>query len=359
MNAISPLPSPAATAFPRWRAHAAGLLLTATIAMLSLWLSRYGWLTSRGIGALTIAIFIGMLLGNTVYPAINRVAGSGVAFSKAVLLRTGIVLYGLRLTFQDIAQVGMAGVLVDALVMSSTFVLAAWLGTRLLGLERTTALLVGAGSSICGAAAVMATAPVLRGRTEQVTAAVASVVVFGTLAMFVYPLLYRLGSGHGWLAMTPQQYGVYTGSTVHEVAQVYAAGRSIDVTAADTAVITKMVRVMMLAPFLLLLSWWLARRFPHATGQAPARITVPWFAFGFVAAAAIASLHLLPIPLVQLANSADTLFLSMAMSALGLTTHASALRKAGPRPLLLAGLLFAWLVLGGFAINLGMRELFV
>ena len=104
---------------------------------------------------------------------------------KQILLRAGIILYGLRLTFQDIAGVGLHGVLLDALMLASTFGLACLLGTRLFGLDRTTTLLIGAGSSICGAAAVMATEPVVRGRAEQVAVAVSTVVVFGTLGIFL------------------------------------------------------------------------------------------------------------------------------------------------------------------------------
>ncbi|WP_434030743.1 YeiH family protein [[Pseudomonas] boreopolis] len=362
MNTLSVQPARSPERLPSRPSPLPGLLLTAAIALSSLQLARLDWLQAHGLSALTVAIVLGMLLGNTLYPAWGSTAGSGVAVSKGTLLRAGIVLYGLRLTFQDVAKVGGTGVLVDAMVLASTFALAWLLGTRLLGLDRGTALLVGAGSSICGAAAVMAAEPVVRGRAEQVTVAVATVVVFGTLAMFAYPLLYRVGVDHGWLAMTPEQYGLYAGSTVHEVAQVYAAGRAIGSDAADAAVIAKMVRVMMLAPFLVLLSWMLARldRRAPAVGarRAGSPIVVPWFAFGFVGVVGLGSLHWLPAPLVQAANALDTVLLAMAMAALGLTTHVSALRQAGPRPLFLAGLLFAWLLLGGLAINLGVRGLF-
>jgi uncharacterized integral membrane protein (TIGR00698 family) len=342
----------------RHRPLLAGLLLTGALAWAALRLGDNAWLQGKGIGALTLAIVLGMLTGNTFYPAVAGRAGPGVAFAKSRLLRAGIVLYGLRLTFQDIAQVGAVGLVIDMLTLGSTFALAWLLGTRLLGLDRHTALLIGAGSSICGAAAVMAAEPVVRGRTEQATVAVATVVVFGTLAMFAWPALYHLALAHGWLAMTPREYGLFAGSTVHEVAQAVAAGRAVDEQAADTAVIAKMVRVMMLAPFLVLLSALLARLECRASGSpARGRIAVPWFAFGFVAVAALHSLAPLPAAAVHAATALDTLLLAMAMAALGLTTHASALRQAGTRPLLLAALLFAWLLAGGLAINLAVPRL--
>ena len=226
-------------------------------------------------------------------------------------------------------------------------------GTRLFGIDRKTAILIGTGSSICGVAAVLATEPVVRARAEQVAVAVATVVVFGTVAIFVYPSLYRLNLAHPVLPVSPTAYGLYAGSTIHEVAQVVAAGTAVDHDAADTAVIAKMVRVMMLAPFLVALSWWLTRTGAEATqaGARRGRVAIPWFALGFVAVAGINSLAILPAPLVELALELDMVLLAMAMGALGLTTHVSALRTAGVRPLALAAVLFAWLMGGGLAIN--------
>ncbi len=347
------LPSP--TAAQRWRGRLPGLLLTAAVAATAMGLATLPWLQAHGISTLTLAIVLGIAVGNTFYPRLAAQAGAGVGFAKHWLLRAGIVLYGLRLTFQDIGQVGVGGVLIDALVLTSTFALAWWAGTRWFGIDRGSALLIGAGSSICGAAAVMAAEPVVRGRAEQVTVAVYTVVVFGTLAMFLYPALYQLNLAHGWIPMSAQAYGVFTGSTVHEVAQVVAAGRAVSAPAADTAVIAKMVRVMMLAPFLIGLSMLLARGRTGAADGQRAKIVVPWFAFGFVAVAGLNSLQLLPAAVVNAAIELDTVLLAMAMAALGLTTHVSALRRAGMKPLLLALLLFGWLLAGGLGINLGVH----
>jgi uncharacterized integral membrane protein (TIGR00698 family) len=348
---------PSSSIAQRWRGHLPGLLLTAAVAAAAMGLATLPWLQGHGISALTVAIVLGIAAGNTFYPRLAAQAGAGVGFAKHWLLRAGIVLYGLRLTFQDIGQVGASGVLIDALVLTSTFALAWWAGTRWFGIDRESALLIGAGSAICGAAAVMAAEPVVRGRAEQVTVAVSTVVVFGTLAMFLYPALYQLNLAHGWIPMSAQAYGVFTGSTVHEVAQVVAAGRAVSAPAADTAVIAKMVRVMMLAPFLIGLSMLLARGRTGAADGQRAKIVVPWFAFGFVAVTGLTSLHLLPATVVSVAVDLDSVLLAMAMAALGLTTHASALRRAGMKPLLLALLLFGWLLTGGLGINLGVHAL--
>ncbi|WP_307732294.1 putative sulfate exporter family transporter [Massilia sp. MB5] len=243
---------------PWVRAVLPGVALSAALGGLAMGLGQLEWLARHGFSALTLAICLGIVLGNTAGRHMQGAAQPGIVFSKGMLLRAGIVLYGFRLTLQDIAQIGWSGVLSDALVLCSTFALALLLGRRLFGLERNTAMLIGAGSSICGAAAVLATQPVLKAKAEQVTVAVSTVVLFGTATIFLYPWLYR--QQLHWLPSSAAGFGVYAGSTIHEVAQVVAAARAISPETADLAVIAKMVRVMMLAPFLLALSFWLGRR---------------------------------------------------------------------------------------------------
>lgn len=331
-----------------------GLLLSAAIATVAMELGKLAVFSGHGMSALTLAILIGIVLGNSFSPRIALASAAGVQFSKQNLLRVGIVLYGLRLTMQQIGEVGVAGVVIDALVLCSTFGLALFLGVKVFRLERDTAILIGAGSSICGAAAVLATEPVLQARSEQVTVAVSTVVVFGTLAIFLYPLLFQLNLHWQVLDVTPATFGIYIGSTLHEVAQVVAAARSVSDEAANTAVIAKMVRVMMLAPFLIALSAYVTRSRRAAStseASAPGRLAVPWFAFLFIAVVGFNSLALLPPALVTVLIDIDTFLLAMAMAALGLGTRLSAIRQAGARPLLLAALLFTWLIGGGALIN--------
>lgn len=342
----------------QWRADLIpGLVLCAVLCAGAMLLDRVHWLQSHGLSALTLAIVLGFIVGNTVFPKMTGYCAPGVHYAKQYLLRLGIILYGFRLTFQDMGYVGMAGVLIDALVLTTTFSLAVVLGVHLFKLERSTAMLIGIGSSICGAAAIMAAEPVLKARAEQVTVAVATVVVFGTLAIFLYPVLHSLNLQWQLLDTTDFAYGLFVGSTIHEVAQVVAAGAALSPTAADTAVIAKMVRVMMLAPFLIALAVYLARanaRQSSEQGLAKgilAGVTVPWFAFIFVAVAGFNSLQLLPEATIVHIAQIDTAFLAMAMAGLGLTTDIKAIRRAGLKPLMLASLLFVWLIIGGGALN--------
>jgi uncharacterized integral membrane protein (TIGR00698 family) len=322
---------------------ALGLVLAGAIAAAGIWGAGLPALQHLGISALTLAIVIGIVLGNSVFPRVAPHTGEGVEFAKARLLRLGIILFGFRITFQDIGQIGWAGILIDVLVIAATFTLAVQLGTRVFGLDKQTAMLIGAGSSICGAAAVMATEPVVRGQAHKVSVAVATVVIFGTLGMFIYPLLYP------HLGLSETGYGLYAGSTIHEVAQVVVAGRSVSEHAAAFAVIEKMLRVMMLAPFLVILSNRVKGEGEAASGKG--KITIPWFAVLFIVAAGLNSLHLLPSGVVSAILAVDTVLLAMAMAALGLRTHVGAIRQAGAKPILLASILFLFLMTGGYVIN--------
>lgn len=319
-----------------------GIMLAGAIAAAALAAAKLPWVVHLGLSSLTLSIVFGIVAGNTFFGMIAPRTAIGVDFSKSMLLRAGIILYGFRITFQQIAGVGWEGILIDLLMVTLTLLLAVQLGKRVFKLDYQSSILIGAGSAICGAAAVMATEPVVRGQAHKVSVAVATVVVFGTLAMFTYPLMYP------YLHLSEQYYGIFVGSTVHEVAQVVAAGKSVSDAAASTAVIEKMLRVMMLAPFLLVLSSF-SQNEKTSTGKP--HITIPWFAVLFIAASAVNSLHFLPAALVDALLQIDNVLLTTAMAALGLRTHVGAIRQAGAKPLMLATLLFAFLTIGGYAIN--------
>ena len=322
-----------------------GIALALLLASSALLLSKLPAVAASGLGTLTLAMVIGIVAGNTLYPRIAERCTPGVQIAKQHLLRLGIMLYGFRLTFQQIADVGVSGVAIDIATLGSTFFIACWLGRRVFKLDRDTVWLIGAGSSICGAAAILATAPVIKAEAQKVAVAIATVVVFGTLAMFLYPLLWREVSTL-FPAVTPAAWGIFTGSTLHEVAQVVAAGHAVGPDTENNAVIAKMLRVMMLAPFLLLLN------IRAGNSDRRSKVRFPWFALIFIFVAMVNSFHLLPPGVVSAIGELDTLLLATAMAALGLTTHFSLLRRAGFKPVLLGLLLFIWLVAGGGMINL-------
>ena len=348
---------------PRSR-HLAGLIVVLIGSLFCLWLntSVNTWTNGRivGLSSLTLAILIGMVLGNTVYPNLAKRLSVGVAFAKGQILRLAIMFYGFKLTLTQVSSVGLSAVMSDALVLTSTFLLTYWIGTRWLKVDKQTTLLIGSGASICGAAAVIAAEPVIKAEAHKVTIAVATVVVFGTVAMLLYPFLYHLGWLQPWL--NAQQYGIYTGATIHEVAQVVVAGNAVSPEVGDTAVVTKMIRVMMLAPFLLVLSFALTKG-SNDQGNKPSvmsriqQVKVPWFAFIFIA---IVLLHTWVPMTASFERSMvilDDVLLTMAMFALGLTTHLGAIKQAGVKPLILGAIMFTWLIVGGGLINIGIASL--
>ena len=348
----------------------AGLAAVLIGSAFCLWLDTRldSWSNGRivGLSSLTLAILLGMVLGNTVYPNFAERLGSGVAFAKGQILRLAIMFYGFKLTMTQVASVGMPAIMTDALVLTSTFMLTYWIGNRWLKVDKETVILIGSGASICGAAAVIAAEPVVKAQAHKVTIAVATVVVFGTMSMLLYPFLYQLGWLQPWLSA--QQYGMYTGSTVHEVAQVVVAGNAINTEIGDTAVVTKMIRVMMLAPFLLVLSFALTKdrtvdnaAIEHEGSKSETasfmsrvkQVKVPWFAFIFIGIVLLHTWVPMSASIERSMVRLDDVLLTMAMFALGLTTHLSAIKQAGVKPLILGAVMLGWLILGGGLINIG------
>ena len=231
----------------------------------------------------------------------------------------------------------------SVLVVTSTLLIGLWCGMKVFKLDRDTALLTAAGSAICGAAAVLAFESALRSAPHKSAMAVGSVVLFGTLSMFLYPLAINAG----WLHLDTMGAGLLLGGTVHEVAQVVGAASNVSPEATHIATIVKMTRVMLLVPVLLVVGLWISRSRQAGQGKGNGRIAMPWFAFGFLGLVLVNSLQVLPGSVTQALNGLDTFALTMAMTALGMETRLSQIRQAGPRALATGALLNLWLVGGG------------
>lgn len=301
-------------------------------------------LRESGFSPLVFALLLGLIMGNL--PRLERLASAarpGLHFATRWLLRGGIVLFGLSMTLQQIGALGPSILLLDVLVIGTVMLVGYQFGTRVLGLDCETTLLTCAGSAICGAAAVLATEATIRARPAATSMAVATVVLFGSLAMLVYPLLYPL------TGMDEAQFGVYLGATIHEVAQVIAAGDAVGPAALANAVIVKLVRVMLLVPFLLLVGqWWLKRR-TAADSTRRGTLVIPWFAFGFLVMVGFNSIVHLPTALHDGLVLAGQIALTMAMAALGYETRLEKLAALGIKPFALALCLFVLLTGGGLA----------
>lgn len=320
-----------------------GLSLCIALTLGGFAMARLPGIASSGVSPLVFTLLLGLMVGNL--PLARRLSGvaPGLQFATRWLLRSGIVLFGLSLTLQQILGLGPKVIVLDTLVIATVLVTGYWLGTRIFKLDAETALLTSAGSAICGAAAVLATETTIRSKPAATSMAVATVVLFGSLAMLVYPLLYPL------TGMDEGLFGIYIGATVHEVAQVVAAGDAVGPQALANAVIVKLVRVMLLVPFLLVVGqWWL--RYRQAEGGSEVGrggLVIPWFAFGFLAMVIFNSVVTLPEALHQSLVVAGQIALAMAMAALGFETRLEKLKALGVKPFLLALILFLLLLIGG------------
>lgn len=338
-----------------------GILLIALFSFAAFYIAEIPFVRSLSFSPLIVGIILGMLYANSLRNRLPETWVPGIKFCTKQILRAGIVLYGFRLTLTQVVAVGLPAILIDTLIVAGTIGLGVWLG-RALKMDKDTSLMTATGSAICGAAAVLGAEPVVKCEGHKTAIAVSTVVIFGTISMFLYPIMYRAGLLD---ALGNIGTAIYTGSTLHEVAHVAGAGNAMDPTdslgIAGTATITKMIRVMMLAPVLVIMSFALAgRKKATADGhKEKSKITIPWFAFGFIGIICVNSLlqylfdapTVKDIPLNGVIEYIDTFLLTMAMTALGTDTNIQKFKQAGAKPFLLAGMLYVWLVGGGYFIT--------
>lgn len=299
-----------------------------------------------------MAAFNPMILSIMIGIAFHNIVGTpawakaGVTFSLRRLLRLAIILLGLQLTAAQVIEVGDRGLAIIAATLVTTFAFTVWMG-KLLGVDRELAQLIAAGTSICGASAVIATNTVTNAHDEDVAYAVACVTVFGSVAMFAYPLLPAL------LHLDPRAFGLWTGASIHEIAQVVAAAFQDGRQAGEFGTIAKLSRVMLLAPMVIALGLMAARRQrqndPDRSATA-ARPPMPWFVLGFVALVGLNSLITVPAEAKVWIVAATTFLLSVALAAMGLETDIGKLKAKGLRPLLLGAL--AFLFIASFSLTL-------
>lgn len=330
------------------KAHfAQGILFVVLFSFTAFYIAETDVVKYISFSPLIVGIILGMIYGNTLRQYMPKEWSQGITFCSKKILRLAIILYGFRLTFQHVINIGFTAIMIDVIVIITTILLGLLLG-KLLKMDKELALLTATGSAICGAAAVLGAEPVLNNKPYKTAVAVSTVVIFGTIAMFLYPVMYRSGI----IDFDAEQWAIYTGATVHEVAHVVGAGNAMSESIASSAIIVKMIRVIFLAPVLLIFALFISKKAKKTeTGNAVrTKIMVPWFAIWFIVVIGFNSFNLLPVVVVDGINYIDTFLLTMAMTALGMDTSFSKFKEAGAKPFILAFVLFVWLVLGGYAM---------
>lgn len=317
----------------------AGLCLTSGLAFVAIFLH-----TLPGIGILSpliLAILLGILVRNTV--GTPQICQLGVSFSLKWLLRLAIILLGLQLSWSQLFEIGSVGLFIVVITLVSTFVFTCWLGKHL-GVSQKLSQLIAAGTSICGASAVVATNVVVDGRDEDVTYAVAIVTVFGTSSMLLYPMLSDL------LHLTSQAFGIWCGTSIHEVAQVIATTFQQGELTSQIATISKLSRVVLLAPTVLTLGLFSARSVSQRQSLTWQNPPIPWFVVCFIGLILINSFQIFPEGPKALVIQANQFLLTIPMTAMGLETNLYKLKEAGLKPLYLG--VFAWLFISTFSLIL-------
>ena len=320
-----------------------GILIILLFALAAFYIGDFEVVKSMSFSPMIVGIVLGMIYANTLRATLPATFTPGIQFCSKRILRLGIILYGFRLTLQDVTEVGIPAIIVDALMVTITICGGVMVG-KWLKMDKEISLLTSVGAGICGAAAVLGAESALRVKPYKTAVAVSTVVIFGTISMFLYPVLYR----NGVFSISPELMGIFTGASVHEVAHVVGAGNAMGESVGSVAIIVKMIRVMMLVPVLLIISYTIARK---ASGSdAPGKINTPWFAILFLVVIVVNSFIPLSDSVRNGINTFDTFLLTMAMTALGAETSFDKFKKAGSKPFVLALILFCWLIVGGYLI---------
>lgn len=317
-----------------------GLLLTVVLATGGFWLADLPWVKNTlHVSALLLVILLGMVW-KSVLPEPPAVL-PGVRMAQRPILRWAVAGLGFRLSVGELWRIGGPALLV---VVVSTFsaLLFGWWVARRLGVTEKLGLLLGVGGAICGASAVVAADTVVQGERRDSALALGVITLLGTVGIVLYPLLAHT------LRMPEFAYGVWAGASLHEMAQVVAAGFGVSDEAARVATVVKLARISLLAPVVLYLGWSLRHRH-QAAGQAKVA-PVPWFLVLFVLFAGLNSTGIVPARWLDLIRRADLWLLCVGMAGVGLQTGFSDLRSAGLRPILAGALQWLFLATLSYAL---------
>lgn len=309
-----------------------GIVLTSWISGIALWISFH--VSNVILSPLLLSAVFGIIIRNTI--GIPKDSLPGICFSAKKILRLAVILLGLKISFYQISEIGIYGLIIISFCSISTFFVTCWLGKRF-RIKRTLYQLIASGTSICGASAIIATNSAIDGSEEDVSYSIAIVTFLGTLAMLFYPIAANL------LNLTPTVFGLWCGTSIHEVAQVLAASFQNSELSGEIATISKLSRVILIVPLISLLSIQ-AHVLKSRQGFQSTAATFPWFILFFSLLVALNSLNLIPEKFLSPILIFNQVLLCMAMASMGLMTSLSALVKVGLKPLYLA--IISWFYLG-------------
>ena len=334
--------------------HLPGLAIAASIAAVAFVVEYLIKNNTAGVvSPLVIAVVLGALISNLgMLPGNCRI---GLGFAARNLLRLGIVMLGLQLSFSQVRELGAPGLALVIVVVAATFTGTQWLGKKM-GLSPGLSLLVATGFSICGASAIAAMRPVSDADDDDMAYAIALVTICGTLAIFLLPAIGEI------IGFSGAQFGSWVGASVHDVAQTVATAASGNDDAQDAAIVVKLTRVMLLAPLVAAVSFTRRRKLSHTnitdskTQKAKLPPVIPLFIVGFIAAISINSSFNLPSEFLSNVKWLEKSLLACALVGLGAGVDARKLRRVGTRPLALG--LISWILIATLsAIGVGILNI--
>ena len=348
----------------RAQAIAPGLALALAVAAVATVVGQYVPL----LGSAVPGAVIGAVIAIIVKPGARF--APGVKWASTFVLQCSVVLLGAQLSIAEAARVGVSSLP----VMFGTLAIclaAAWLYGRLLGIPGDLRTLIGVGTGICGGSAIAAVSPVIEAASADVAYAISTIFLFNIAAVLAFPLL-----GHA-LGMSQQSFGLFAGTAVNDTSSVVATATTYGTAATSHAVVVKLVRTLMIIPICLGLATLTGRKQRPVIATAPAAAArdgaaaapaspaalasahmsprraiklVPWFLIGFVLVAAVNSCGIIPASAHSPLEHASVFLVSVALSAIGLSTNVAALRKAGARPLILGAVL--WITVATASLGL-------
>jgi len=321
-----------------------GVLVSVALAAVALELAAWPFFKEQlHFGALLLVILLGMAW-RLVLP-VPVWALPGIELAKKPILRWAVAGLGLRLTLGEIAAIGMPSLVVVS-VSTLVALLAGWWLARALGLSKDLGALLGVGGAICGASAIVAADTVVQARKEDSAMAIGVITLLGTLGILIYPEIGML------MGLSDFNYGVWAGASLHETAQVVAAGDSMSPQAKEVATVVKLVRICWLAPIVFWLGYQARKTAQNQTSVNAKKVSlVPWFLVMFVVFATVSSLEILPeegFLAVSYWNTGFKWLMCVGMAGVGLQTNLRELLCAGPRPVLVGAL--QWILLSGVSL---------
>lgn len=289
------------------------------------------------LGAPVAGIVLGVALSRVVrrWPSLQP----GIGFSAQTVLQVAVVMLGSQLSLRQVAEVGVSSLPVMLGTLVACLLVAHVLGRRM-RIDRDLRTLIGVGTAICGASAIAAVSPILRARSSTIAYAVSTIFCFNIAAVLLFPPL-----GHA-LGLSQDAFGLFAGTAVNDTSSVVAAATTYGPEAGNHAVVVKLTRTLMIIPICLGLGV-LASDGATTSAQRPHLLRrtvrlVPWFLVGFLLVAAANTAGVVPAAVQPLTQQVSVFLITVALSAIGLSTDVAALRRAGARPLMLGAVL--WVV---------------